>query len=188
MQNSIRAHLLPGVEEDTLAVDHSYRDVVIRLRCRHQCRIEYRAIPVYDLHWKHVQSGGTSESDIEKRDLIGRTALLLPDVLSTFDFSKLLALELRLGLFTREVRVLYLHYLGIDLARFLIIRVSRCTDLGDGILERLRRFCKMVCLFLPSIAFFLPEFAARGVLRVVELQPPVDAVLWRHPILRWRGR
>ena len=106
-----------------------------------------------------MQSGRTGKATKRSASLVGRAALLFPDILSILDLLEVFVFEFRAGLFTREVGVVELHDFGVDLARFLIVGVGRSNDLGDCILEGLGRTGKVICFLFPALPFFLPEFS-----------------------------
>ncbi len=173
------------IEEDLLVADFHDRDIVVKLIGLKKRGVEDGAIAVDHLHGPGRKTRGARKSDIQQRNVVGRAFLLFPCALGVLDWLDFFLLALGLALLSRKARVVQLHDRVVDLLRLLLIRVAGRHNLRSGFLQRFGGFGKVVTLLRPALAFRLPEVDSARVLRVIELNLPVQAVQRGHPVLGW---
>lgn len=111
---------LSRIEEDLLAANRDYRDLVIQLVPVKICGLEDILIAVHHDHRERLQAGGANHGNEQPGNLARRSPLLVPDIFRVLHFEAFgLVLLRRMG--TREARVLHLHRLGINLRHLLFV-------------------------------------------------------------------
>ena len=129
MQQAEGTHLLARIEQHVFPAEINDGNVVVELIEAEVVLVEESPVAIDHLHGIHAKSGSPAQGNVKQGNVVGRPALLGPDILGIFDLLQLFGFPFGPGFFAREVGVIELHYFVVELARLLFIGVGRGDDL-----------------------------------------------------------